>query len=157
MKKILFVVALAAALCLSAAVANGAVFSETEAIAFTGNTGDVDLTVQQKVFHFKDIQPGEKLAVTWWIRNDGLCPIKITVNVGVTGSAAGPYLVAAFYPGTILYMGPSLQRNVALTVELNALAGDGYAGKDFTVTVTFNSEEDGNRQVNPSYDQGGWG
>jgi len=157
MKKILFVVALVAAFCLSTAVANGAApyrFTERESITFSGNTGFVDLQVQGKAtFQFDRIQPGERLGVSWWIKNVGPCPLTATVTV------SGPsWLYIVFYPGNILNMGSLLQRNVALTVELPAhwATSKYHAGESFTVTVYFDSVETGNRWETPSYNAGGW-
>lgn len=153
MKKILLVVALVVGLCLLATVGNCAPvgWTDKDPITFTGNTGFARLEVQKKVFHFKNIQPGERLGVTWWIHNTGLCPLIVTVDVRVTGDPAS-YLFAVFYPKYTLHMGPGLAKNVALTVRMDKNAPDKTANKNFWVTVTFNSKEEGNKWEYPGYD-----
>lgn len=155
MKKILFAAALVVGLCLSTAVANGASYTETESITFGGKTGYANLTVEDKVrFQFDNLQPGEQLAVSWWIRNDSSkpCPLEVKVSVGVTGEGGVvSWLDVDFYPGSTLQMGPGWQRNVALTVRMYPSAPNWTANQRFWVTVTFNSTVKGDRNESPSY------
>lgn len=146
MKKILVVAALVVGLCLSTAVANGAVWTDTDTVTFTGNTGFASLKVQNVSFHFKDLQPGERLATYWWIKNDGPCPLRITVTHTVTGNPA-PWIVPVFHPGYTLFLGPGIRKQVALTVYMQTYAPDSTAGRNFTVKVTFTSKENSNYQA----------
>ncbi len=157
-KKRLMMLVLAGLLILGlSGVASGAAgyaFTERESITFSGNTGFVDLQIQSKAtFQFDRIQPGERLGVSWWIKNVGPCPLTATVTI------SGPsWLRKVFYPGYTLNMGPGLWRNVALTVELPSgwSTSKWHAGESFTVTVYFDSVETGNRRETPSYHSGGW-
>lgn len=142
MKKLLLVAVLAVGLCLSAAVGNCAVWTDTDVMTVSGTTGYAKLTVQDVNLHFDRIQPGEKLAVSWWIKNDGPCPLDVKVTF--TGPS---YLWTKFYSGSGLSfsIGPGLAKNVAVTVEMPAWSPDSTANKGFTVTVTFKSIANGTR------------
>ena len=157
MKKILLVVALVVGFCLLTVMGNCASLEDQDVVTFNGTTGYAKLTVQGVSFTFDRIQPGERLGVSWWIRNDSSdpCPLEVKVSVVVTGSPKG-YLTANFYPGYTLQMGPNLCRNVALTVTMDIDAPPWTGGESFTVTVTFDSTVKGDRKQNPFYHTKPW-
>lgn len=151
MKKILFVAALVVALCLSTVAANGGVDNEwldTDVMTITGTTGSVELILQPVTLHFDYLQPGETLAVSWWIKNTGKCPLHVEVMVVPNVTYVNP----VFYPGYSFDIGPNILKNVALTVKMNSWVHPSRQNKDFEVVVTFNSKEAGNRQETPVYD-----
>lgn len=144
MRKLLLVAVLVLGLCLSGAVANSAVWIDTDVKTITGTTGYAKLTVQDVKLHFDRIQPGERLATKWWVRNDGPCPLDVKVTV------TGPnYLWIVFYPGLSFSVGPSQAKQVALTVQMPVNSPDWTANKSFTVTVTFKSKAHGTRWQYP--------
>jgi len=146
MRKTLLIVALVVGLCLSAVVGNCAVWTDTDVMTIAGTTGYAKLTVQDVKLHFDRIQPGERLAVKWWVRNDGPCPLDVKVTITGPG-----YLWINFYPGLTFQMGQNLAKQVALTVQMPGNSPDSRANKSFTVTVTFKSTAHGTRWQNPVY------
>lgn len=152
MKKLLLIAMLVVGLCLVTVMGNCASYKDSDSITFSGKMGFARLQVEKKVFHFANIQPGERLAVTWWIKNTGPCPLEVKVDVRVTPGSLAPYLVPVFYPGYTLQMGYGFWKNVALTVKLKNNAPNWTANKDFWVTVTFKSTAKGTRWQSPGYD-----
>ncbi|GAI55880.1 unnamed protein product, partial [marine sediment metagenome] len=115
-----------------------------DVMTISGTTGYAKLSMENVQLRFDRIQPGEKLAVTWWIRNDGPCPLDVIVTF--TGPS---WLNIRFYSGSGLSfpMGSGLAKNVAVTVEMfpSTSFTTEHADESFEVTVTFNSAANGTR------------
>jgi len=144
MRKLLLVAVLAIGLCLSTAIGNCAL-RDTDTVTAYGTTGFAELTIPTKVFHFDpNLQPGEQLAVSWWIHNSGPCLLRVDVKVTKSGIPAD-YLIVEFKPGYDFTLANCVWKQVALVVRLKPNCPSWQASKPFTVTVIFNSNAVGTR------------
>ncbi len=139
MKKILFVMALVVGLCLSTVVGNCAL-THTETVTVTGTTGFAQLSFPNGLsFQFDDnLQPGEQLAVSWWIQNTGPCLLDVDVLVTKSGTPAD-HLVVEFKPDYKFRIAQLIYKNVGLVVRMRSDCPDWKQQQSFTVTVIFNS------------------
>lgn len=141
MKKILLIAMLIVGMCLSATVAQGVPgdhgFTDVDVVRVHGTTGNAKLLSQKLTFHFPpNLQPGELLSVKWWIKNDGNCPLWVTVTL----SGKPSWLIQEFLPGYSFELGKGLYKNVALVVKmLQSVNQAQYQNRSFTITVTFTS------------------
>ncbi len=152
MRKLLLVVVLVVGLCLSAAVANAVPgdlgFTDTDVVRVHGTTGNAKLLSQKLTFHFPpNLQPGELLSVKWWIKNDGPCPLRVTVSLAGKPS----WLIQEFLPGYSFEIGTGLYKNVALVVKMLQSVNQAQdQNRAFTIVVTFTSRSIATRWQWPS-------
>ena len=150
MRKILLIAVLVVGLCLSTAVGNCAL-TDNDIVTVDGTTGYAELQIPKKTFHFDPhLQPGEQLAVSWWIHNNGPCLLDVDVKVTKSGTPA-TYLVVEFKPGYKFTLANCVWKQVALVVRLKPGCPNWKASKPFTVTVTFNSTAKATRWQSPVY------
>jgi len=144
MRKILLVAVLVVGLCLSTAIGNCAL-TDTDTVTVDGTTGYAELEIPTKIFHFDpNLQPGEQLAVSWWIHNKGPCLLDVDVKVTKSGAPA-TYLVVEFLPGYKFDLAHCKWKQVALVVRLKSGCPNWKASQPFTVKVIFNSAAKGTR------------
>jgi len=154
MKKLLLIVMVIIGLGLLATTGSSARvgdlgFTDTDTMIVTGTTGSAELRVQRIRLHFDHIQPGEQLAVTWWVENVGHCPLQVDIALsGVPG-----YINAKFFPGNTFQMRRGWRKNVALVVRMPLTKNlPGHQNRSFTITVTFTSRSIAHRWQAPVYD-----
>lgn len=145
MRKILLTMALVVGLCLSAAAVGNSALHDTDTVTVTGTTGFAELTIPKTTFQFDpNLQPGEQLAVSWWIHNSGPCLLDVEVLVTKAGVPA-PWLIVEFKPGYKFLLAHCVWKQVALVVRLKSNCPNWQASKPFTVTVIYKSKAVGTR------------
>jgi len=79
-----------------------------------GSTGSIEIQTIKILYFSPNIQPGEQLWVSWWVKNVGLSAVKIKVSLrGVPG-----YLQVRFLPGLNFRLLPRVKKNVALSIRM---------------------------------------
>jgi len=121
-------------------------WTDTETTTIFGNVGSVDISTVKTLYFDPNIQPGETLCVSWWVKNSGKCPVTITVKVDGVPS----YLKWKFYPGLELgNLNPGMKRNVALCISMPCGACPNHENDKFKVTVTFYARQNQERHQSP--------
>ena len=151
MKKVL-VVALVAALALGIAgvasadgpgslCGSGGLWTDRAITTVNGTTGSVDIETVRCLRFSPNIQPGEKLCVSWWVYNRGLCPIDVRVEL----RNVPRYVEARFLPNTNFKMAPGTRKRVALCIRMPLGTPDAAQDRTFSIDVIFKAKQDSHR------------